>query len=134
VDIFDKAKRSWIMSRIKGRDTKPEILVRSIVHKLGFRFRKHKSELPGKPDIVLTKYRKVIFIHGCFWHGHKKCSRSSRPQSNKSFWAAKLDKNIARDKRNKHDLELQGWKVLIIWECETKNMEKIRTKVSKFLT
>jgi DNA mismatch endonuclease (patch repair protein) len=122
------------MSRIKGKDTKPEILVRSIVHNFGFRFRKHKSELPGKPDIVLTKYRKVVFIHGCFWHGHKKCSRSSRPQSNKSFWAEKLDKNIARDKRNKHDLELQGWKVLIIWECETKNMEKLRKKVSKFLT
>lgn len=133
MDIFDKSKRSWIMSHVKGKDTKPEILVRSIVHRLGFRFRKHKSDLPGKPDIVLAKHRKVIFIHGCFWHGHKKCSRSSRPQSNKSFWVEKLDKNIARDKRTKRELELQGWKVFIVWTCETKNTFKIQNKIAKFL-
>jgi DNA mismatch endonuclease (patch repair protein) len=121
------------MSHVKGKDTKPEILVRSIVHRLGFRFRKHKSDLPGKPDIVLVKYRKVIFVHGCFWHGHKKCSRSSRPQSNKSFWVEKLDKNTARDKRTKRELELQGWKVLIIWTCETNNILKLQNKIAKFL-
>ena len=120
MDIFDKSKRSWIMSHVKGKDTKPEIIVRSIVHGLGFRFRKNKSDLPGKPDIVLAKHRKVIFVHGCFWHGHKKCSRASRPQSNKSFWTKKLDKNIARDKKTERELEFQGWNVLIIWTCETK--------------
>jgi DNA mismatch endonuclease (patch repair protein) len=133
VDIFDKSKRSWIMSHVKGKDTKPEILVRSIVHRLGFRFRKHKSDLPGKPDIVLVKHRKVFFVHGCFWHGHKMCSRSSRPQSNKSFWVEKLDKNIARDKRTKRELELQGWKVLIVWTCETNNILKLQKKIAKFL-
>jgi len=133
VDIFDKSKRSWIMSHVKGKDTKPEILVRSIIHRLGFRFRKHKSDLPGKPDIVLAKHRKVIFVHGCFWHGHKKCSRSSRPQSNKSFWVEKLDKNIARDKRTKRELELQGWKVLIVWTCETNNILKLQNRLSTFL-
>jgi DNA mismatch endonuclease (patch repair protein) len=133
VDIFDKSKRSWIMSHVKGKDTKPEILVRSIVHRLGFRFHKHKSNLPGKPDIVLAKHRKVIFVHGCFWHGHKKCTRSSRPQSNKSFWVEKLDKNITRDKRTKRELELQGWKILIVWTCETKNIFKLQNKIAKFL-
>jgi len=121
------------MSHVKGKDTKPEILVRSIIHRLGFRFRKHKSDLPGKPDIVLAKHRKVIFVHGCFWHGHKKCSRSSRPQSNKSFWVEKLDKNIARDKRTKRELELQGWKVLIVWTCETNNILKLQNRLSTFL-
>jgi DNA mismatch endonuclease, patch repair protein len=133
VDIFNKAKRSWIMSHVKSKDTKPEILIRSIVHRLGFRFRKYQSDLPGKPDIVLAKHRKVIFIHGCFWHGHKKCSRSSRPQSNKSFWIEKLDKNIERDKKNKRDLESQNWKVLIIWTCETKNILKLQNKIVNFL-
>lgn len=133
MDIFDKSKRSWIMSHVKGKDTKPEILIRSIVHRLGFRFRKHKSDLPGKPDIVLKKHRKVIFVHGCFWHGHKNCSRSSRPKSNKSFWVGKLNKNISRDKRNKRELELEDWKVLIIWTCETNNILKLQNKIAKFL-
>jgi DNA mismatch endonuclease, patch repair protein len=121
------------MSHVKGKDTKPEILVRSIVHKLGFRFRKYKSDLPGKPDIVLVKHRKVIFVHGCFWHGHKKCSRSTRPKSNKSFWVEKLDKNILRDKRNKRKLESQGWEVLIVWTCEIKSIRKLQNKIAKYL-
>jgi DNA mismatch endonuclease, patch repair protein len=133
VDIFDKSKRSWIMSHVKSKDTKPENIVRSIVHRLGFRFRKHKTDLPGKPDIVLVRHRKVIFVHGCFWHGHKKCKRSSRPQSHKTFWAVKLDKKIDRDKKNKRELELLGWKVLIVWSCEIINVDKIRNKLIKFL-
>lgn len=133
MDIFDKSKRSWIMSHVKSKDTKPEILVRSIIHRLGFRFSKHKSDLPGKPDIVLVKHRKIIFVHGCFWHSHKKCTRSSRPKSNKLFWIEKLDKNSARDKKAKYQLELQGWKVLIIWTCETKDILKLQNKIAKFL-
>jgi DNA mismatch endonuclease, patch repair protein len=121
------------MSHVKGKDTKPEILVRSIVHKLGYRFQTHKSDLPGKPDIVLVRHQKVIFVHGCFWHGHKRCVRSSRPQSNKSFWAKKLDKNIARDKRTRRELDKNGWKALIIWTCETKNILKLQNKIAKFL-
>jgi len=121
------------MSNVKSKDTKPEIIVRSIVHRLGFRFRKHITDLPGKPDVVLARHRKVIFVHGCFWHGHKKCKRALRPQSHKTFWADKLDKNIDRDKRNKRELELLGWKVLIIWSCEIIDVDKIRNKLIKFL-
>ncbi len=121
------------MSHVKSKDTKPEILVRSIVHRLGFRFRNHKSDLPGRPDIVLAKHRKIIFIHGCFWHGHKKCRRSARPKSNKAFWNDKLDKNIARDKKNKHLLESLGWNILTIWSCEITNIDTVENKLIKFL-
>lgn len=121
------------MSHIKSKDTKPEIIVRSIVHRLGFRFRKHKTDLPGKPDIVLARHRKVIFVHGCFWHGHKRCKKSLRPQSHKKFWAEKLNKNIERDKRNKRKLESMGWDVLIVWSCEIMNVDKIRNKLIEFL-
>lgn len=134
MDIFDKSKRSWIMSRVKSSDTKPEIKIRSIVHRLGFRFRKNKSDLPGSPDIVLSKYHKVIFVHGCFWHGHPKCKRASRPSSNKVFWRKKLDANIARDKRNLKQLKQQGWKVLVIWECQIKDEKGLLMRLHNFLT
>jgi DNA mismatch endonuclease (patch repair protein) len=133
MDIFNKTKRSWIMSRIKSSDTKPEIKIRSIVHRLGFRFRKNKPGLSGSPDIVLSRHHKVIFVHGCFWHGHAKCKRASRPSSNRAFWRKKLDTNIARDKRNIRQLKQQGWKVLVIWECEIKNEKRILTKLHQFL-
>jgi DNA mismatch endonuclease (patch repair protein) len=90
-DLFTKTKRSWIMSRVKGRDSKLEIQIRSTIHRMGYRFRIHRRDLPGNPDIVLPRYRKIIFINGCFWHGHKKCLRSKRPRSNKLFWDKKLD-------------------------------------------
>lgn len=133
MDKFDKSKRSLIMSRVKGKDTKPEVYVRSIVHRLGFRFRKNCSDLPGKPDIVLSKHHKAILVHGCFWHGHKKCSRAVRPESNKAFWSAKLDKNIVRDRKNVRALISLGWKVLIIWQCEIKNAESLTRKIYAFL-
>ncbi len=132
-DVFTKEKRSWIMSRIKGRDTKPEILVRSIVHRMGFRFRLHQRELPGNPDIVLARHGKVIFVHGCFWHGHKRCPRSKRPETNTSFWNKKLDGNIERDKRLRKELRRMGWKMLIIWQCETLKPEKLLKKLERFL-
>jgi DNA mismatch endonuclease (patch repair protein) len=134
MDVFDKSKRSWIMSHVKGKDTKPEILVRSIVHKHGFRFRLHKSDLPGNPDIALVKYRKVIFVHGCFWHGHKRCSRARRPLSNISFWREKLGKNMERDRKNIQALKDDSWSVLVIWECETKKIDKLTDKILSFLT
>ena len=132
-DVFSNEKRSWIMRRVKRRDTKPEILVRSLIFHMGFRFRLHRRDLPGTPDIVLPRHRKVIFVHGCFWHGHKSCPRSKRPTTNESFWNNKLDGNIKRDKRYCIELRQMGWKVLIVWECETKSAEKLLPKLEGFL-
>ena len=132
-DVFSNEKRSWIMCRVKGRDTKPEILVRSLIFHMGFRFRLHRRDLPGTPDIVLPRHRKVIFVHGCFWHGHKSCPRSTRPTTNENFWNNKLDGNIKRDKRYCIELRQMGWKVLIVWECETKSAEKLLPKLEGFL-
>ena len=125
-DIFSKQKRSEIMSKITGKDTKPEILVRKFLFANGFRYRKNVKTLPGKPDIVLPKYKTVIFVHGCFWHGHN-CKAGKLPETRKEFWKEKINGNIKRDKRNKLELEKSGWKVITIWQCELKNNE-IRTK------
>lgn len=132
-DVFSNEKRSWIMCRVKGRDTKPEILVRSLIFHMGFRFRLHRRDLPGTPDIVLPRHRKVIFVHGCFWHGHNSCPRSKRPTTNEDFWNNKLDGNIERDKRYCMELRQMGWKVLIVWECETRSAEKLLQKLEGFL-
>lgn len=132
-DVFTKNRRSWIMSRVKGRDTKPEILVRSVVHRMGYRFRVHRLDLPGKPDIVLPRHSKVIFVHGCFWHGHNKCKRAKRPTTNKKFWTKKLDRNVERDKRFRRKLGSMGWKVLVVWECETRKPEKLLRILERFL-
>lgn len=132
-DIFSPEKRSWIMGRIKGKDTKPELLVRSMIHKMGFRFRLHRRELPGVPDLVLAKYKKVIFVHGCFWHGHEGCRRSAMPTSNVAFWRKKLEANIERDKNNIKKLEELGWEPLIIWECEVNNKAKLYNILNRFL-
>lgn len=118
-DIFTKEKRSWVMSRIRGQDTGPELVVRRILHSLGYRFRLHRSDLPGTPDIVLPKYRTVIFVHGCFWHSHS-CLKGRRPQANKKFWRTKLNRNVRRDTRNAGELRRLGWKPIVIWECETR--------------
>lgn len=132
-DVFTKEKRSRIMSRVKGRDTKPEILVRSLVHRMGFRFRIHRRDLPGTPDMVLPRHAKVIFVHGCFWHGHKRCPRSKRPTTNMDFWNRKLDVNIKRDKAFQGKLRSRGWKVMVIWQCETQRPEKLMRKFERFL-
>jgi len=133
MDVFDKKKRSQIMAKIKGKDTKPEKTVRSLLHKMGYRFRLHRSDLPGNPDIVLPKHRKVIFVHGCFWHGHKNCPRSKRPATNKKFWNEKLSKNIKRDIFNQKKLKEMGWLTLIIWECEMKEFKNLQLKLESFL-
>ena len=132
-DVYPIEKRSWIMSRVKGRDTKPEVLVRSFVHRMGYRFRVHRRELPGNPDIVLARHKKVIFVHGCFWHGHKGCSRSKRPTTNENFWNNKLNGNIKRDRLNCRELRRMSWKVLVVWECETKASELLLGKLERFL-
>lgn len=133
MDVFSKEKRTQIMSRISDKNTMPEKLVRSLLHNLGFRFRLHRKDLPGKPDITLPKYKKVIFVHGCFWHGHKGCSRSKRPISNVDFWNKKLDKNIARDKANVIALKKACWGVLIVWACEVNDTNKLKAKLLSFL-
>jgi DNA mismatch endonuclease (patch repair protein) len=128
MDIYPKQKRSDIMSHISGKETKPEILVRKFLFANGFRFRKNVKDLSGKPDIVLPKYKTVIFIHGCFWHGHT-CKRGALPTTNFEFWKTKIGGNIERDKRDMFELEKQGWHVIVIWQCEIKN---INLQVDRF--
>ena len=106
------------MSRIGPRDTKPEMILRSGLHRRGFRFRIAPKELPGKPDLVLPRYRTAIFVHGCFWHRHRGCSKSTMPKTNIEFWKDKFDKNVLRDKRKSSELESSGWRVIVVWECE----------------
>jgi DNA mismatch endonuclease (patch repair protein) len=132
-DVFSREKRSAIMSRIHGTNTKPELLVRRKLFSMGFRYRLHHPSLPGKPDIVLPRHKKIIFIHGCFWHGHTDCSRSKRPSSNIDFWQAKIGRTIERDRENLELLISQGWKVLTIWSCETRNSELLERKLKDFL-
>jgi DNA mismatch endonuclease, patch repair protein len=133
MDVFDKDKRSWIMPRIQSKGTKPEISVCSMVYRLGYRFRKNSSKLPGNPDIVLKRHSKIIFVHGCFWHGHKNCKRSIRPSTNKEFWNNNLDANIDRDQKNQQILQTQGWHVLTVWQCELRKPETMLEKIKSFL-
>ncbi len=132
-DVFQPEERSRIMAKVRGENTSPERLVRSLVHKLGYRFRLHRKDLPGKPDIVLPRHKKVIFVHGCFWHQHEGCPHAARPTSNIEYWNRKLDRNIIRDRENLHKLEYLGWNVLIVWECETRDHEKLLEKLTGFL-
>lgn len=133
MDIFSREKRSQIMSRVSGKNTKPELVVRSLLHNMGYRFRLHRNDLPGKPDITLPRYKKVIFVHGCFWHGHSDCPRSKRPTTNQIFWREKLDKNIERDKVSENKLRELGWNVLVIWTCEVKSTIRLQSKLLSFL-
>lgn len=123
-DIYDRNKRSQIMSNISGKETKPEILIRKSLFSKGFRYRKNVQKMPGQPDIVLSKYKTVIFIHGCFWHGHKKCKAAKLPETRKEFWEEKIKSNIARDKRTTNELKQLGWHVITIWQCDISNKEK----------
>ena len=128
-DIISKEHRSWNMSRIRSKDTMPEITVRSLLHSLGYRFRLHDNKLPGKPDIVLKKYRTVIFVHGCFWHRHSGCKFAYTPKSRTEFWEKKFQTNIKRDEKVESDLISQGWRVIVIWECETKEIDILRQRI-----
>lgn len=136
MDIWSKQKRSEVMSKIRGKNTKPEMILRSQLFKQGFRFRIHQKDLPGKPDIVLPKYRTAIFVHGCFWHYHKDCREGRIPSTNSKFWNDKLKRNIARDKANIKALRKDKWKVFVIWECEIEKqleqtMKKLTTKIKQ---
>jgi DNA mismatch endonuclease (patch repair protein) len=119
-DVHTKEQRSYNMSRIKGKDTKPEMLVRRFLHAQGFRYKLHDKSLPGKPDIVLPKYRTVIFVHGCFWHGHEGCRYFVVPKTRTEWWVNKIGNNCSNDTRITTQLKKQGWRVLTLWECELK--------------
>ena len=119
------------MSRIKSRDTKPELIVRSLLHRLGYRFRLHRKDLPGSPDIVLPKYRTVIFVHGCYWHRHEGCRYAYNPKSRVDFWQEKFRKNVERDRKARQAVEKLGWQVHVIWECETKDAEKLAMRLAE---
>lgn len=119
-DVHTREQRSLNMSRIRSRDTKPEVRLRSLLHKAGYRFRLHASELPGRPDIVMPKHRAVIFVNGCFWHRHEGCRFTTTPATRAEFWQKKFDGTIKRDERNCDLLEKSGWRVIIIWECDLK--------------
>ena len=121
------------MSRIRGKDTRPEMVVRSIVHRMGYRYRLHQNNLPGKPDLVLTRHRRIIMVHGCFWHMHRCRYGKVKPKTNVKFWRQKREDTVARDKRNLRKLRKQGWNVLTIWECQTLNTEKLTQKLEGFL-
>lgn len=121
------------MSIIRSKDTKPEMLVRSMVHRLGYRFRLHKADLPGKPDLVFASRKKIIFIHGCYWHGHEKCRKGQLPKSNLEYWQPKIEGNKKRDKKNYKILKAADWKILTIWQCELKKLETVKKRIVKFL-
>ena len=129
MDSVSPEKRSWVMAQVKGRDTVPEKTVRSLLHHMGYRFRLQRADLPGKPDIVLPRYRTVIFVHGCFWHRYADCKRATMPATNINYWIRKLGRNIARDAQNKTALESGGWRVLVVWECELKDLKALQARL-----
>ena len=131
-DRLSRERRSWNMSRIRSRDTQPEKQVRSALHRAGYRFRLRSKKLPGSPDVVLPKYHTAVFVHGCFWHRHPGCRFSTTPATNESFWKKKFDANRDRDKRNKRALRMMGWRVFVIWECQTARLrclERLRDQI-----
>jgi DNA mismatch endonuclease, patch repair protein len=132
-DTFSKARRSWVMSRIRGTDTRPEMIVRSFLHRQGFRFRVHVTSLPGKPDIVLPKHNCVVFVHGCFWHHHKNCPRASMPASRRAFWMKKILGNAARDQFTIKQLRKMGWNIVVIWQCELRNPQLLGRRLASLL-
>ena len=132
-DVLTKQQRSYNMSRIRGKDTKPEMIVRSIVHGMGFRYSLHNKTLPGKPDLVLTRHRKIILVHGCYWHMHRCRYGRVIPKTNTEFWQTKRRGNVDRDRRNLRKLRQADWKVLVIWECWTRDDCRLRSKLDAFL-
>ena len=134
VDRLSPERRSWLMSRVKGKSTKPEMVVRRLAHSLGMRFRLHRSELPGRPDLAFPRYRTAVFVNGCFWHRHAGCKKATSPKSKVEYWEAKFRANVERDLRNATELEQMGWRVLTVWECETRNLELLKEKLDSVRT
>jgi DNA mismatch endonuclease (patch repair protein) len=132
-DVFTKEKRSEVMSRIRNRDTQPERAVRSMLHRLGYRFRLHRNDLPGKPDIVLPRYNAVVLVHGCFWHRHEGCRLAYTPKSRSEFWLKKFESNVIRDGVVNKELIDLGWHVVTVWECELHYPEKLASRLDNTL-
>lgn len=134
-DVFSPEKRSAVMSAIKGVDTRPEILVRKLLFASGFRFRLHSKKLPGKPDVVLSKWRAVVFVHGCFWHQHRGCRRAVMPSSRSEYWLPKLRRNVERDAEEIASLRSAGWRVCIVWECACgrRSLEELQRRLADFI-
>src|SRR6266550_3933649 len=132
-DRLSKERRSWNMSRIRGKDTTPEMRVRSVLHRMGYRFRLHRKDLPGKPDIVFVSRRVALFVHGCFWHRHKGCKNCTTPTNNRRFWTDKLNGNATRDKRIRQSLRRLGWNSFVIWECQIEDPQKLDKVVNRFV-
>jgi DNA mismatch endonuclease (patch repair protein) len=133
MDTLSRSERSERMAQIRGRDTKPELLVRRLVHRCGFRYRLHRRTLPGKPDLVFASRKKVIFVHGCFWHRHPGCALARLPKSRIEFWVPKLTENRKRDLRNIRSLSRLGWKTHVVWECELHDTSRLEQKIRRFL-
>ena len=132
IDTLTPDQRSRLMSRIRSRDTTPELVVRSMLHRMGYRFRLHRKDLPGKPDVVLPRHRKVVLVHGCFWHGHG-CKLGPVPKSNQGYWSPKIAGNRARDARNALALAELGWQVLELWECEIRDLKGTERRIKEFM-
>ena len=133
VDRITKEHRSWNMSRIRSKDTSPELVVRSLLHLLGYRFRLHRKDLPGSPDIILPRYHVVIFLHGCFWHRHAQCPFAYSPKSRVAFWQKKFADNVQRDRNAIRELKKLGWNVVVIWECDTAQLSRLSAKLARKL-
>ena len=129
MDTLSPERRSWNMSRIRSRDTKPEVVVRSLLHGMGYRFRLHRRDLPGCPDIVLPKYKIAVFVNGCFWHRHEGCRYAYFPKTRTDFWTAKFRDNVERDHRQREELRNLDWRVVTIWECETHDREHLQEEI-----
>lgn len=132
-DTLSPEHRSWLMSRVRGKDTKPEIYARKAIFALGYRYRLHDKTLPGTPDIVLKSRKKAIFVHGCFWHGHRKCSHATTPKTNKFFWIEKISMNRRRDSKNERKLRSLGWNVMTVWECQLRDSANLNRRIIRFL-
>ena len=131
MDNLSPEHRSWNMSRIRSANTRPELKVRSLLHRMGYRFRLHRKDLPGRPDIVLPGKRTVILVHGCYWHRHRGCKLAYEPKSNREFWESKFNENIKRDNRTQSQLQELNWRVITVWECETRNLEVLASRLAE---
>jgi DNA mismatch endonuclease, patch repair protein len=134
-NIFESVapERRRLMGRVRAKDSKPELAVRRSAHRLGFRFRLHRRDLPGTPDLVFPRLKKAVFVHGCFWHRHRHCSRTTTPKTRAEYWANKFAQNVARDAARLRELDELGWKTLVVWECETFDREALSHRLSAFL-
>ena len=133
MDTVTPATRSRMMAAVRGKNTKPELAVRALVHELGFRFRLHRTDLPGTPDLVFPRLRCVVFVHGCFWHRHPNCPATTTPEDNAEYWATKFRRNVERDRDAANELRTMGWQVLVIWQCQTRDAPRLRRKLKRFL-